>query len=198
MLHFRRRRTSGADRLAGCSPRLSRRDERAKRRVPCLQPESPMPPFVFLNEVQTMSCLSMPEVVAACEGVLLDQGHQRARLSSPAAMFLEADQANPTRFKVKGGYLPGLDICGFRVVGDLGPDGALGERHFCLLARPCQRGAPRARRADGASPDADRRMRASRVTPSRGADDARCGSHRRRPHRAMLRGRLSRRISWLR
>jgi ornithine cyclodeaminase len=78
----------------------------------------------------------MPEVVETCEAVLLDQGLERARLSEPAAMFLMGDPDKPTKFKVKGGYLPGLDSCGFRVVGDVGVDGVLGECHYCLLLDP--------------------------------------------------------------
>jgi len=94
------------------------------------------PPFLFLDEQTTASLLSMAEVVETCEAVLLDQGAESARLSQPAAMFLAGDQDKPTQFKVKGGYLPGLDSCGFRIVGDIGPDGQLGERHYCLLLDP--------------------------------------------------------------
>jgi ornithine cyclodeaminase/alanine dehydrogenase-like protein (mu-crystallin family) len=94
------------------------------------------PPFLFLDEQATASLLSMKEVVETCEAVLLDQGAERARLSEPAAMFLTGDPDQPTRFKVKGGYLPGLDSCGFRIVGDVGPDGEFGECHYCLLLDP--------------------------------------------------------------
>jgi ornithine cyclodeaminase len=95
-----------------------------------------MQPFLFLDEQATSSLLTMREVVETCEAVLLDQGLGRARLSEPAAMFLAGDPDKPTHFKVKGGYLPGLDSCGFRVVGDLGPDGRFGECHYCLLLDP--------------------------------------------------------------
>src|SRR6266576_849082 len=95
-----------------------------------------MQPFLFLDEQATSSLLTMPEVVETCASVLLDQGSGRAILSEPAAMFLAGDRDKPTQFKVKGGYLPGLDSCGFRVVGDVGPDGLLGECHYCLLLDP--------------------------------------------------------------
>jgi ornithine cyclodeaminase/alanine dehydrogenase-like protein (mu-crystallin family) len=96
-----------------------------------------MQPFLFLDEQATASLLTMQEVVEICEAVLLDQGSERALLSQPAAMFLAGDRDKPTQFKVKGGYLPGLDACGFRVVGDVGVDGQLGECHYCLLLDPC-------------------------------------------------------------
>jgi ornithine cyclodeaminase/alanine dehydrogenase-like protein (mu-crystallin family) len=75
--------------------------------------------------------------------VLADLGRGEAKLSSPASMFLEGDPAAPTMFKAKAGYFPRLDACGFRVVGDVGPDGALGEAHFCYLVDP-KTAAPRA------------------------------------------------------
>jgi ornithine cyclodeaminase/alanine dehydrogenase-like protein (mu-crystallin family) len=93
-------------------------------------------PFVFLDEQATASLLTMQEVVDTCEAVLLDQGSERAHLSEPAAMFLIGDPDKPTKFKAKGGYLPGLDACGFRVVGDVGMDGQFGECHYCLLLDP--------------------------------------------------------------
>jgi alanine dehydrogenase len=95
-----------------------------------------MQSFVFLDEHETAALLNMGEVVETCEAVLHEQGTGQASLSDPAAMFLAADAATPTKFKVKGGYLAGLGACGFRVVGDLGHDGGLGEHHFCLLLDP--------------------------------------------------------------
>ncbi|MDB5651520.1 MAG: Ornithine cyclodeaminase, partial [Hyphomicrobiales bacterium] len=87
-------------------------------------------------EHETAALLTMSEVVETCEAVLREQGLGQASLSDPAAMFLAADIATPTKFKVKGGYLAGLGACGFRVVGDLGHDGDLGENHYCLLLDP--------------------------------------------------------------
>src|SRR5665647_1484446 len=98
--------------------------------------EDQMQSFVFLDEHETAALLNMGEVVETCEAVLREQGTGQASLSDPAAMFLAADAATPTKFKVKGGYLAGLGACGFRVVGDLGHDGDLGEHHFCLLLDP--------------------------------------------------------------
>ena len=95
-----------------------------------------MQPFVFLNEEATASLLTIREVVEACEIALHDQGCGKARLSEPAAMFLTGNPTSPTHFKVKGGYLPGLDSCGFRVVGDIGEDAQFGEHHYCLLLDP--------------------------------------------------------------
>ena len=99
--------------------------------------------FLFLDETKTASLLSMGEAVRICELALADMGRRNARLSKPEAMFLEGAKAGPVLFKVKGGFVPSLDACGFRVVGDVGEDGAGGESHFCYLADP-QTGAPRA------------------------------------------------------
>ena len=99
--------------------------------------------FLFLDETQTASLLSIGEAVRICELALADMGQGSAGLSTPQAMFLEGDKTAPVLFKVKGGYLPSLDACGFRVVGDIGEDGAGGESHFCYLADP-RTGAPRA------------------------------------------------------
>lgn len=95
-----------------------------------------MQPFVFLTENQTAALISISEAVLACEAVLVEQGRGQASLSDPAAMFLSGDTSLPVKFKTKGGYLPGLEVCGFRIVGDLGRDGDLGEHHFCLLLDP--------------------------------------------------------------
>ena len=99
--------------------------------------------FLFLEETTTASLLSMGEAVRICKLALADMGRGNAVLSTPPSMFLESDKAAPVLFKVKGGYLPSLDVCGFRVVADVGRDGAEGESHFCYLADP-QTGAPRA------------------------------------------------------
>ena len=99
--------------------------------------------FLFLDEPQTETLLSMVEVVRICEAALTEMGRKVATLSVPQAMFLEGDKTAPTLFKVKGGYMPSLDACGFRVVGDVGVDGAAGEYHFCYLLDP-QTGRPRA------------------------------------------------------
>jgi ornithine cyclodeaminase/alanine dehydrogenase-like protein (mu-crystallin family) len=99
--------------------------------------------FLFLDEPQTETLLSMVEVVRICEAALTEMGRKVATLSVPQAMFLEGDKTAPTLFKVKGGYMPSLDACGFRVVGDVGVDGAAGESHFCYLLDP-QTGRPRA------------------------------------------------------
>src|SRR5262245_56395860 len=85
----------------------------------------------------------MPEVLRICELALGDMGRGSAGLSTPQAMFLEGDKTAPVVFKAKGGYLPLLDACGFRVVSDVGEDGAKGESHFCYLLNP-HTGAPRA------------------------------------------------------
>lgn len=95
-----------------------------------------MPDFLFLDEQTTASMLTMQDVVETCEGVLGDLGRGEGRLSEPAAMFLEGDRDAPTLFKVKGGMLPTSGACGFRVVGDVGPDGAGSEHHFCYLVDP--------------------------------------------------------------
>jgi ornithine cyclodeaminase/alanine dehydrogenase-like protein (mu-crystallin family) len=95
-----------------------------------------MQQFVFLDEQATAALLTMKDVVETCEAVLRDQGCGEAHLSDPAAMFLMGDPEQPTRFKVKGGYLPGLGSCGFRIVGDIGEDGQFGEQHYCLLLDP--------------------------------------------------------------
>src|SRR6185503_19474314 len=92
--------------------------------------------FLFLDETKTALLLSMAEAVHICELALANMGQERAELSTPEAMFLEGDKIAHVLFKVKGGYLPNLDACGFRVVGDIGKDGADGETHFCYLADP--------------------------------------------------------------
>ena len=83
--------------------------------------------FLFLDEMTTASLLSMGEAVRICELALADMGQGSTGLSTPQAMFLEGDKTAPVLFKVKGGYLPSLDACGFRVVGDIGEDGVGGE-----------------------------------------------------------------------
>jgi ornithine cyclodeaminase/alanine dehydrogenase-like protein (mu-crystallin family) len=85
----------------------------------------------------------MEEVVRTCEQALAEMGQGGAVLSVPPAMFLEGDKAPPVVFKVKGGHLRSLNACGFRVVGDVGEGGALGEAHFCYLVDP-ETAAPRA------------------------------------------------------
>ena len=95
-----------------------------------------MSDFLFLDESKTASLINMKEAVATCEAVLREQGEGLAVLSDPSAMFLDGDKAAPVKFKVKGGALTGLDVCGFRVVGDIGQDGILGEHHYCLLLDP--------------------------------------------------------------
>jgi alanine dehydrogenase len=99
--------------------------------------------FLFLDEAKTASLLAMSEAVRICELALADMGRGTARLSKPEAMFLVGDKTASVLFKAKGGYLPSLDACGFRVVGDVGEGGAGGECHFCYLADP-RTGAPRA------------------------------------------------------
>jgi ornithine cyclodeaminase len=99
--------------------------------------------FVFLAESKTATLLSIAEVVRTCEQALAEIGNGGALLSVPPAMFLEGNEAPPVMFKVKGGHLKSLDACGFRVVGDIGEDGAIGESHFCYLVDP-ETGAPRA------------------------------------------------------
>ena len=99
--------------------------------------------FLFLDESDTATLLSMGEVVRTCEAALAEMGRKVATLSVPQAMFLEGDKTAPTLFKAKGGYMPSLDACGFRVVGDVGVNGAAGKSHFCYLLDP-QSGRPRA------------------------------------------------------
>ena len=99
--------------------------------------------FLFLDETKTASLLSMAEAVRVCDLALAEMGRASAALSTPQAMFLEGDKTAPVLFKVKGGFLPSLDACGFRVVGDIGEDGAGGESHYCYLVDP-QTAAPRA------------------------------------------------------
>jgi ornithine cyclodeaminase len=99
--------------------------------------------FLFLDETKTASLLSIAEAVRICELGLAEMGEGRGGLSTPQAMFLEGDKTAHVLFKVKGGYLPNLDACGFRVVGDVGEYGADGESHFCYLADP-KTGMPRA------------------------------------------------------
>jgi ornithine cyclodeaminase len=85
----------------------------------------------------------MAEVVRSCEQALAEVSRGGAVLSVPPAMFLESNKAPPVVFKVKGGHLHSLNACGFRVVGDIGEGGALGESHFCYLVDP-ETAAPRA------------------------------------------------------
>jgi ornithine cyclodeaminase/alanine dehydrogenase-like protein (mu-crystallin family) len=99
--------------------------------------------FLFLDETDTAALLSMGEVVRTCEAALVELGCKVATLSMPQSLFLEGEKTAPTLFKVKGGYMPSLDACGFRVVGDVGVDGAAGESHFCYLLDP-RSGRPRA------------------------------------------------------
>lgn len=99
--------------------------------------------FVFLDESKTATLLSMTEVVRTCEQALVEMGQGGAVLSDPPAMFLEGSKTAPVAFKVKGGHLRSLNACGFRVVGDVGEDGAMGESHFCYLVDP-KTAAPRA------------------------------------------------------
>ena len=101
-----------------------------------------MKDFVFLDETQTAKLLTMKEAVDVCDAVIKAQGLGQANLSEPAAMFLDADPSQPTKFKVKGGSLLSLDVSGFRIVGDVGPDGIIAEHHYCLLLDPVT-GKPR-------------------------------------------------------
>jgi ornithine cyclodeaminase len=78
----------------------------------------------------------MTDVMQTCEQALTEMGQSGAVLSVPPAMFLDGGKAPPVVFKVKGGHLRSLNACGFRVVGDVGEDGALGESHFCYLVDP--------------------------------------------------------------
>jgi ornithine cyclodeaminase/alanine dehydrogenase-like protein (mu-crystallin family) len=93
-------------------------------------------PFRYLDEATTSGLMTMADAVAACEAVLAEMGRGLASLSQPPAMFLGGAPELPTHFKVKGGYLPTLGACGFRVVGDVGEDGREGEHHFCYLLDP--------------------------------------------------------------
>jgi ornithine cyclodeaminase/alanine dehydrogenase-like protein (mu-crystallin family) len=93
-------------------------------------------PFRYLDEATTGGLLTMADAVAACEAVLTEMGRGNASLSTPPAMFLAGAPQIPTHFKVKGGYLPTLGACGFRVVGDVGEDGNEGEHHYCYLLDP--------------------------------------------------------------
>jgi alanine dehydrogenase len=93
-------------------------------------------PFQYLDEATTSGLMTMADAVAACEAVLTEMGRGLASLSQPPAMFLGGAPELPTHFKVKGGYLPSLGACGFRVVGDVGEDGREGEHHYCYLLDP--------------------------------------------------------------
>jgi len=93
-------------------------------------------PFIFLDEADTASLISIRDAVETCEAVLREQGAGQAFLSNPTAMFVEGDPAASVKFKIKGGALRGLDVCGLRIVGDIGKDGVNGEHHYCLLLDP--------------------------------------------------------------
>jgi alanine dehydrogenase len=100
-----------------------------------------MKTLTFLDEETTSQLMSMAEAVAVCESVLEEMGRGQARLAQPSAMFVKCAPEAPTLFKVKGGYLGGSGVCGFRIVGDIGEDGIGGENHFCYLVDP-QTAAP--------------------------------------------------------
>lgn len=92
--------------------------------------------FVLLDESRTRALVSMSDALEVCGAVMADLSEGRAVLSEPAAQFLKADAAAPTLFKVKGGHVPSLGACGFRIVGDVGPDGEIDEQHYCYLLDP--------------------------------------------------------------
>lgn len=102
----------------------------------------PQPPaetagrLVVVDEAATARIVTMRDAVDVAETVLRDLGQGAARLSDPPATFLEGDAAAGTHFKVKGGIVPAMDACGFRIVGDVGRDGAGGEHHYCYLLDP--------------------------------------------------------------
>src|SRR5687768_10535320 len=99
--------------------------------------------FLFLDETDTAAPLSLGQLLRTCEAARAELGRTVATLSTPPAIVLEGDKTAPTLFKLKGGYMPSRDACCFRVVGDVGVDGAEGESHFCYLLDP-RSGRPRA------------------------------------------------------
>lgn len=98
-----------------------------------VEPSSRPGMLQVVGEDLTRELVTMTDALSACEAVLRDLDSGAAELSRPSAMFLEGDRGVPTMFKVKGGVVPSLDVCGFRVVGDAGEDGRIGEHHYCYL-----------------------------------------------------------------
>jgi ornithine cyclodeaminase/alanine dehydrogenase-like protein (mu-crystallin family) len=89
--------------------------------------------FRIVPERITASLVDMREAIETMRMVYSDFGRKSAVLSSPVAAFLKGDPVADTLFKIKGGYVPSLGACGYRVVGDVGLDGVNGEHHYCYL-----------------------------------------------------------------
>lgn len=94
---------------------------------------SPDRRFTILSEDITASLIDMREAIDAMRVVYSDFGSKSATLSTPVAMWVRGHPTPETLFKVKGGRVASLAACGFRVVGDVGPDGVNGEHHYCYL-----------------------------------------------------------------
>lgn len=89
--------------------------------------------FAVIPESVTSDIVTMEDAVNVMREVYREFGTGAAVLSDPPAAFLQGNLEAETLFKVKGGYVPSLNACGFRVVGDVGPDGIRGEHHYCYL-----------------------------------------------------------------
>lgn len=89
--------------------------------------------FIIVPESITAELVDMKEAIETMRVVYSDFGKGVAALSTPVAAFLKGDPQSQTLFKIKGGYVPALSACGYRVVGDVGPDGVNGEHHYCYL-----------------------------------------------------------------
>lgn len=89
--------------------------------------------FTIIDEATTERLLTMRDGIEIVRRVFEDVGRNGIGVSEPAALFLTADAAGPTHFKVKGGHVPSFDVCGFRIAGDVGEEI---ERHNCYLLDP--------------------------------------------------------------
>ncbi|MBJ3778522.1 NAD(P)-binding domain-containing protein [Acuticoccus mangrovi] len=92
--------------------------------------------LTVISEATTARLATMGDAVEACRIALSDLAGGVASLSNPAAMFLSGPQETDTHFKVKGGSVPTLRALGFRMIGDVGRDGAGGEHHWCYMLDP--------------------------------------------------------------
>ncbi len=72
----------------------------------------------FINNEQVKKILNINESIDQIRKVYMAHGKGEAWLSKPSALSLEKGKGQKSFYKIKGGSVPSLKVCGFRLIGN--------------------------------------------------------------------------------
>lgn len=74
--------------------------------------------FIFIRDDQVRQNLTVPEAIEVIRNTYRELGEGKVWLSEPSALTLSSGPGQKSAYKIKGAGIPGMNIAGFRMIGN--------------------------------------------------------------------------------